>query len=87
MTTCAGGGTLFIEHYSKHNDLSVTVITADGRRILEKEGYAPQINNVCGGDDTDFELCATCGKLHGFTPVTEQDLVNLFDEYEISRLD
>lgn len=37
----------------------------------EKDGYAPHIENVCGGDDINIEVCLECGQMQGTWPVKE----------------
>ncbi len=38
---------------------------------LEHEGYLPDIDNVCGGDDINIVVCLECGQLQGKWPVPD----------------
>lgn len=51
---------------------------------LEKEGYLPHIDNICGGDDVDIEICLDCGHVVGFEGLTDKQVKNAMkgDEYE-----
>ena len=63
---------------------------------LEKEGYLPHIDNVCGGDDVDIEICLDCGQVVGFEGLKDKEIKNImkdedadYDEGddEVSELD
>ena len=54
---------------------------------LEKEGYLPYIEGVCGGDDVDMEICLDCGTVVGFHKMTDAEVKSAmkgddFDEDE-----
>lgn len=35
----------------------------------EHDGYAPEIPNVCSGDDIQFDVCLDCGQVQGEWPL------------------
>lgn len=44
----------------------------------EQDGYAPDVDNVCGGDYITIDVCLECGKVQGEFPVTDPE----FDDDE-----
>lgn len=40
---------------------------------VEHDGYAPLVDNICGGDYVDVAICLDCGKTQGNFPVDEPD--------------
>ena len=45
----------------------------------EHNGYAPHIDNVCGGDDIQFDVCLDCGQIQGEWPL---DITEFEEECE-----
>ena len=45
----------------------------------ERDGYAPHVANICGGDYVEPVICLECGKAQGDFPVPDPDMG---DEYE-----
>ena len=47
-------------------------------------GYAPFVEGICGGDDTNITVCLECGQLQGTWPnnVTEAEIFDDEDEDE-----
>lgn len=41
---------------------------------LEKEGYLPHIEGVCGGDDVTIDICLDCGQVIGFVPMSNKEV-------------
>jgi len=39
----------------------------------EHDGYAPDIDNVCDGDDIQFEVCLDCGQMQGEWPLEKTE--------------
>lgn len=46
----------------------------------EKIGYAPEIQGICGGDDTNLDICLDCGQVQGIFPKSKVE--ELEDESE-----
>lgn len=67
--------------YAKHNDLFVYTY----KDQKEVEDYAPHIDNLCGGDDTQATICLECGQVQGMWPVEFEG--KEIDEEEQARLD
>lgn len=49
---------------SKQSDLCFSEFMGE-----EKDGYAPDVDNVCSGDYTAFSVCLECGQMQGNFPV------------------
>lgn len=47
---------------------------------IDHDGYAPHIDNLCGGDDVKFKICLDCGTVIGFNPITDEELQECIDE-------
>jgi len=39
----------------------------------EQQGYLPSIENICGGDYSDVEICLECGQTQGTFPKDDPD--------------
>lgn len=44
-----------------------------------RQGYAPHIENICGGDYIEVAVCLNCGKVQGKFPVSAEELESLAD--------
>ncbi len=47
---------------------------------LRHDGYALDIDNVCGGDYINLSICLDCGHVIGFTPLTDEEVKEVFTE-------
>jgi hypothetical protein len=47
---------------------------------LEHQGYAPMILGLCGDDYIDFEVCLDCGVILGLEQLTDEVLIERFEE-------
>jgi len=47
---------------------------------IEYDGYAPDIEGVCCGDDVNLDLCLDCGVVVNFVPMTDKQIKGVFDE-------
>lgn len=70
--TCTSCSSVRIARISaKHSDaFSIRVPHLE----IDRDGYAPYITGVCGGDYTLFSFCLDCGKIQGYEPITDQEL-------------
>lgn len=50
-----------------------------------ESGYAPSIQNVCGGDYVDAIICLECGQVQGVFPVEDSN-INLIDDEDDSPI-
>jgi hypothetical protein len=66
--TCEHKRTL--RFFAKHDDRAVLQVP---HLNIEAEGYMPYVG-VLGGDDTSLTICADCGQIIGWKPVTDEDL-------------
>lgn len=41
---------------------------------IEKEGYLPDIEGLCSGDDVNIEVCLDCGHVVGFEKMTDKEI-------------
>jgi len=41
----------------------------------EKDGYAPDLDPLSGGDYIEFDVCLECGQVQGEFPITDDQLV------------
>ena len=49
-----------------HNDLFFLSIESDNINV--EADYAPNIEGICNGDDTQFCFCMDCGQIQGEFP-------------------
>lgn len=40
----------------------------------EVDGYAPDVDNICGGDYIEPDICLECGKVQGEFPVADPEI-------------
>ena len=48
--------------------------------LATKDGYAPDIPNLCSGDYIDFEIDITTGKIVGWQPQTPEEIINAIED-------
>ena len=48
---------------------------------IEEEGYAPEVQNICSGDDTEVTICLDCGQAQGKWPVPDPKTGDEDDEF------
>lgn len=47
---------------------------------LNRDGYAPRIQGLCGGDYIEFKVCLDCGVVTTLKlPVTDEDIEEAFE--------
>ena len=47
---------------------------------IERDGYAPRIEGLCGGDYVRFKVCLDCGVITTMKlPVTDEDIEEAFE--------
>lgn len=44
---------------------------------IEHDGYAPELPNICNGDDISFTFCLDCGKIQNYEPLSDGELIEL----------
>ena len=54
-----------------------SVYDTDGLELLDKEGYAPDIYGVCGGDYFDLEIDIETGKIVDWNQQSKDDILRL----------
>ena len=42
---------------------------------ITREGYLPEIENICGGDDIQIKVCLECGQMQGSWPAKIDDIM------------
>lgn len=64
--------------YMKHNDMTTLILEdGEGKTLHEKDSdYFPQVGSI-GGDDTEFKIDNATGKIIGWKPITDEDLVEI----------
>ena len=60
-----------IEVYMKHNDLSSVSIP---HLKFSTDGYLPDFG-ILGGSQTDLTICMDCGKIQGWIPISDSDII------------
>lgn len=69
-----------IKFGAKCSDMSwIDIVGCDGT-IYEKEGYAPDIKGLCGGDYIDMEIDNRTGKILNWKPINTDKFTELQQE-------
>lgn len=55
---------------------------------IDHDGYFPEIESICEGDDADITFCLECGQIQGEFPITDDDIQAAFsfDEDEDEQI-
>jgi hypothetical protein len=61
-----------------HND--AFSLSIPSKAVFISGDYAPDIPELCGGDDTRFDVCLDCGQMQGSWPKPELDCEKPKDE-------
>lgn len=70
MATCQTCGSKQLLCISgKHSDCCDAIEVNDQTKSME--GYAPYIDDICGGDYIEITFCMECGQIQGKFPVTQ----------------
>jgi hypothetical protein len=73
---CKCGSNRIVHLSGKCNDMCVMIVE---HLDIEKDGYAPRISNISGGDYISFDFCADCGMIQDFTPLSDEFLKDCID--------
>lgn len=79
MAPCKCGSTLMLHVYGKCSDLGCYSVTDGKDTLKELDGYAPHIEDVCGGDDIELVICIGCNTVQG-KPLTREGVLEAFGE-------